>query len=314
MFTPMTRLGRAAAGLLLLGGLLGACGSSAGTGLASSDGTTTTAGTATTAAAGTGGSAGTATGAAAGAATTTATTAVPAGNGPRSATDGGPIDVSVSAQIQGTIQTALDTHTYTFTGVKGQELSLNVTGMNGGTCQLKDEWNFTIGVWDTTDDSPVNNWSHAGCRVFGPSELPADGSYAIRVESKDASPGSYKVTISTLTRPVKPITLAAAAPTQVTGAITVPLDYDRYTFAGTKGQKLSVNVTAINGTCALKDEWKFNVGIWDAKDGSPVNNWSQAGCRVFGPSELPADGTYELRVTSGDAAPGRYQIALGIVR
>ncbi|BCX48174.1 hypothetical protein HAHE_20820 [Haloferula helveola] len=189
---------------------------------------------------------------------------------------------------------------YTFAGTAGQKIFIDQVSYSGP--QLID-----IRLFDPSDSQIA--YSAFGLSDIGTLELPATGTYRLEVgEAADDNTGTYTIGITEVPAPdVFAIaigdTVSDGIPGSGAGNIETPGAYDRYTFTGTAGQKIFVNMVSYSGVNTI------NYRLLDPSDAEIGNKQFNLG--DIATVELPASGTYTLEV--GEAPnddTGTYTIAI----
>jgi hypothetical protein len=231
---------------------------------------------------------------------------------PHSGPPPGALDLSQPVVVDDAIEIALDSKRYGFSGSAGQQVSVEVTKLNAG-CTDADKWDLLVDVVDAGGEDVPGSTGYVsayGCSGYGPWTLPADGSYAFVFAGtgSDKSKGSYTARLARLTATETAVDLSA--PVKVEGGFDIVFDHDRYTFAGSQGERLSVEVTALNGSC--NDKWDVLVSVVDnaGKEVDSTGYVSAYGCHGYGPWTLPANGTYAIVFEGNRSGKGTYAAIL----
>lgn len=189
---------------------------------------------------------------------------------------------------------------YSFSGTAGQSIFFNVLSHSGLT--LLDY--KLIGP----DDSVVDS-SAFGISEIGTVELPLTGTYTIEVgEAALANTGTYSFQITDIPAPDSFAiaigdTVSDGVPGAGAGNIEVPGAFDEYTFTGTAGQSVFVDILSFSGVNTI------NYRLI-APDASILGNRSLSASDLA-TVELPLNGTYTLEV--GEApndSTGTYSFAI----
>ena len=188
----------------------------------------------------------------------------------------------------------------TFSGAAGQRVSLKITGSTFGTgCGSA----YAI---VTSTDVPLGGHSCVlpGFDAFiDPVTLPAAGTYTVLVDPQYIYTGS--VTLRLYDVPADPAgTIAQGSP--VTPIIEAPGQKARYTFTGTQGQRVSLQMTDGSINCV-------NVGIAPPGSSDPAVSVNACPNGFLEPYELPANGTYTVIVDPADFKTGSVTVAMFIV-
>jgi hypothetical protein len=124
---------------------------------------------------------------------------------------------------------------YTFNGTLGQQLSMNLSGNTYVGCNA-----VVVSVLKSDGTSLASTGICNGSIGFMDSfTLPAAGTYTVFVNPQGTTTGSVTVLINTFTDVAGTISVG----TPVTAATTVAGQNARYTFSGTSGQQMSMNLS-----------------------------------------------------------------------
>jgi FlgD Ig-like domain len=211
--------------------------------------------------------------------------------------DGG---VLVSNTIQnGQFNQGVDLDAYTFSGTAGQRVILTALAVGGGL----NNTNLTLyppggGVYETTTSSgDVIDW-----------QLVQTGTYTVVVEDYgDDNAGAYtlsylNLTAGPLTDGADPDGGAIASAEVKTGSMSGVGDLDAYTFSGTFGQRVLVDVVATGGA-----SYNSSFALYPP-NGGPAATYT-TGDRLE--LQLGATGTWTLLVyDNGFDNPGNYELSL----
>ena len=182
-----------------------------------------------------------------------------------------PIPLTPGVATTATIAVAGESVSYTFAGVSGQHITLDVTASNWGAgsanMRLYSPSGYQIGVFGMTT-SPA----------YGDYTLGATGTWTVLLDPYLASTGSATFTLAT---DIIGGALTPGASTSVT--VTSRGQNAAYTFAGVSGQHITLDVTASN---------------WGAGSAN-MRLYSPSGYQigVFGMTTSPAYGDYTLGAT-----------------
>jgi hypothetical protein len=205
-----------------------------------------------------------------------------------------PPDASASATFggaPGTVTTTVpgqDAYV-TFNGLSGHRAAVSLTGVtvSSGSVTVLDPG---AGVF-----APTRAFAKAGIFI-DPLDLPQDGPYTVVLNPKSKAIGSVTVTAYDVPADTSaPLTLGSPA----TGTISVPGQRARFTFSGTAGQRVSLNVesSAFNGAISLLRQ-----------DGSSVSSTVMSPSGGFlDPVVLPATETYTVLLDPSGAQTGAAQ-------
>ena len=232
---------------------------------------------------------------------------------------GGPVDADLAtpAILNGSIDVAFDERRVNFQGAAGQFVSGQITQMDD-VCDVGVRWDFEVFVVDGNGNEVGERFDNPSCNdAFGPWELPADGPYSFVVAGAEGSSvreptGTFQMLVGIQDRVTAPVDLAA--PIDIAGGVTVGLDQQWFPFDAVAGDRVSVEVTMVNGECDISNRWYMELGIVDDA-GNPIGElYDSIACNdAFGPWEMPADGRYSLVVSGGEGSSvrppsGTYQI------
>jgi YD repeat-containing protein len=130
--------------------------------------------------------------------------------------------------------------------------------------------------------------------------LPVDGTYTILVDPSSTNTGSMTLNLYGVADVTGTITAGGAA---VTVTTTIPGQNAQLTFAGTAGQRMSINSSSTFGSC-------WNVGIYKP-DGSQLMNTFGCGSSIFiEPQTLPVTGNYVILIDPSGSNTGQATINL----
>jgi YD repeat-containing protein len=199
------------------------------------------------------------------------------------------------ADVTGTITagTALTTTTttpgqnalYTFSGTSGQQVSINLSASTYVGCNA-----VVVSIVKPDNTTLASAGICNGSTGFLDSQtLPATGTYTVKVDPQGTTTGSVTVLLNSFADVTGTITLG----TPVTATTTVPGQNALYTFTGTSGQQVSVNLTGSTYTgcnavvvSILKSDGTSlgSTGLCNTTSG------------LLNTVTLPADGTYTLKI------------------
>jgi YD repeat-containing protein len=124
---------------------------------------------------------------------------------------------------------------YTFSGTSGQQLSMNLSGNTYVGCNA-----VVVSVLQSNGTSLASTGICNGSTGFMDSfTLPATGTYTVFVNPQGTTTGNVTLLLNTFTDVSGTITVG----TPVTATTTVAGQNARYTFSGTSGQQMSMNVS-----------------------------------------------------------------------
>ena len=180
----------------------------------------------------------------------------------------------------------------TFTGTVGQRIAVNLTN-NFSAC-----WGLTIIRPDGTN---LSHNSFCGSSGFvEPQNLPVGGTYSILIDPSGAAVGQATVTVFDVSDISG--TVAIDGPT-VSNTLGTPGQVARYTFSGTSGVRLSVNITSNFNSC-----WALTIL---KPDTTQLSSSSTCSDNLFvEPQQLPASGTYTLVIDPTGGGTGQFNINL----
>ena len=140
--------------------------------------------------------------------------------------------------------------------------------------------------------------SSPGCSA-SLTNLPATGTYTVRVTPQGAQTMSFNLTLS------QDVTGTLTAGTPATATLSVPGKQALYTFTATAGQTVALYMGSISTTPAGKTVWMYAINPSGTQIGS-VGNASQGTLNL---TNLAA-GTYSVLIVPSDAASGSVQVTL----
>jgi hypothetical protein len=190
-------------------------------------------------------------------------------------------------------------------GTPGQVARLAFEGTAGQRVSVNSTSNFT-GCWNLglykPDGSQLTNVFYCGSSIFvEPQLLPATGTYTVRVDPSGTGTGTANVRLYEV---VDLTGTAEVGGPSVTNTIATPGQVARLTFAGTAGQRVSVNsVSNFNGSGC------WNLGVYKP-DGSQLSNTFNCGSTFVEPQALPVSGTYTLVIDPSGAITGTATVRL----
>ncbi|MBZ5509240.1 MAG: IPT/TIG domain-containing protein [Acidobacteriia bacterium] len=227
----------------------------------------------------------------------------PQGAGTGSAT----VLLSVFTDITGTIApgTPLTASTsvagqnalYTFSGTAGQQITVNITNSTYAGCL-----SLTARVLNP-DGSTLGSTSTCGSTLLVDSlKLGSTGTYTVVIDPQGTSTGSANVVLNTF----NDVTGTITAGTPITATTTTVGQNALYTFSGTVGQQISVNIT--NSTyagCLSLTARVLN------PDGSTLGSTSTCGSTLLVDSlTLGSTGTYTIVIDPQGTATGSATVLL----
>ena len=191
-----------------------------------------------------------------------------------------------------TITTANKVAMVLFDGVAGQRISLKLTGVtiSSSTVSIRNPDGSTFG-------SATVNTSGG---FIDAQNLPVSGTYTILVDPSSTNTGSMTLELYGVTDVPGTITPGGSA---VTVTTTIPGQNAQLTFAGTAGQRMSVNGSSAFGVC-------WNLGIFNP-DGSQLTNTFSCGSSIFiEPQALAVTGNYTVRIDPSGSVTGQATVSL----
>jgi YD repeat-containing protein len=143
--------------------------------------------------------------------------------------------ISVGTPLTATTTTAGQNARYTFSGTSGQQLSMNLSGNTYVGCNA-----IVVSVLKSDGTSLASTGICNGSTGFMDSfTLPATDTYTVFVNPQGTTTGSVTLLLNTFTDVSGTISVG----TPVTATTTVAGQNARYTFSGTAGQQLSMNLS-----------------------------------------------------------------------
>ena len=186
-----------------------------------------------------------------------------------------------------TITTANKVAMVLFDGVVGQRVSLKLTGVTISSS--------SVSILNP-DGSTFGSASVSTSGGFiDAKDLPVSGTYTILVDPSSTNTGSMTLELYGVTDVMGTITPGGSA---VTVTTTIPGQNAQLTFAGTAGQRMSVNGSSAFGVC-------WNLGIYKP-DGTQLTNTFSCGSSIFiEPTALPDTGNYTVRIDPTGSVTGQ---------
>ncbi len=215
---------------------------------------------------------------------------------------GDAVDENLPGSGSGTIETAYVQDIYSFSGTAGQRVFVDVQNLSG-LSQL----NWRLEAPDGTEifDNPLFTQDR------GPLTLPQTGSYRIVVggEPGEDETGTYRFKLWNIPAPQQfAIAIGDAVdadqPAAGAGTIETPGVQDIYSFSGTAGQRVFVDVQNLSGLSQLN--WRL-----EAPDGTEIFD-NPLFTQDRGPLTLPQTGSYRIVVGGepGEDETGTYRFKL----
>lgn len=187
--------------------------------------------------------------------------------------------LSLDNPTEVTLAEGLSTQLYQFEGSEGTQLFFDLDQNTASS--LRVDWNlFYPGAGQASrfDINLRNDFSVT---------LPGDGTYVLAFESEDNSPIDVSFQVVTPETQVTPIAVSET----VSGGLDEAGEIDRYTFIGTKGQKIWLD-SLTTASEAFEVRLISPTGL-DITGNQPLEN-------DIGPISLTEEGLYTLRITGGD--------------
>lgn len=199
-------------------------------------------------------------------------------------TPGGPA-VSV------TTTTAGQNATLTFSGIANRRITLTAGGSMGWALYsvVKPDGSYLIGP----------SWG-AGGIYFDATVLPLDGVYTIVIDPENGNTGTTSFTLYDV--PPDPTAAITPGGPSVTVSTTTPGQNARLTFDGAAGQTISLNMSSTTGwalVSIIKPDGSYLIGP----------SWGINGIS-FGPTALPAAGTYTIVIDPENANTGSMTVTV----
>jgi hypothetical protein len=223
---------------------------------------------------------------------------------PVPAPDAAPL--TFGATTAGNVETPGRSDVWTFPGSAGQRVFLDLQSVRGA-CAFEFDLGWELLRPDGTALKPFAAWGPCGDN--GPLTLDAAGTWKLVVRAntdKDAT-GAYTFAVHDVPAPdVAPITLGSVT----AGNVEKPGNSDRWTFPGSAGQRVFLDLQSVRGACAFE----FDLG-WELlrPNGTALKPFAAWGpCGDNGPLTLDAAGTWTLvaRANANKDATGAYTFAV----
>ncbi|HEY2499109.1 MAG TPA: IPT/TIG domain-containing protein [Candidatus Angelobacter sp.] len=211
--------------------------------------------------------------------------------------NGGPITVGTA--LTATTTAAGQNARYTFSGTAGQQMSMNLTGNTYTGCNAV--------VVSILQPSGVSVGSAGACTnstgFMDSITLPITGIYTVLVNPQGATTGSITILLNTFTD----ITGAISVGTPLAATTTTAGQNASYTFTGTAGQQMSMNLTGNTYTGC-------NAVVVSILQPSGTSVGSAGACTnstgFMDSITLPVTGTYTVLVNPQGATTGRVTVLL----
>ncbi|HEY1254123.1 MAG TPA: hypothetical protein VGF01_05035 [Terracidiphilus sp.] len=200
-----------------------------------------------------------------------------------------------------TINIPGQTDSLTFNGGAGQVASVQISNSTFGYYPM-------ISILNPDGTTLISTYAYGSSVVLGPFTLPASGTYTLVIGSSSGYlvAGSASVTLllnnetsQSVTTPITP-----ATPTMV--SISNPGQIDNFTFSGTTGQFVSMELTSATFGCCV------SASILNPDGSTLISNYTGGTSLALGPVVLPATGTYTLVIApySGSLITGNASVTL----
>ncbi len=199
-----------------------------------------------------------------------------------------------------------------FDGIAGHRVSL---GVSNSTYPFPCPWcsNVVLTFYRPDGSSWVTtSWANSSSHYFEPPTLPMSGTYSILFDPVLVNPGDgtgqANLTLSHISGEDKG-TIAMDSPIIV--SVPIPGQNPWWTFTGTAGQRISLNITGANLPMACP--WCQAAYVYIYKpDGQTLvsGTWANGTGIFIEPLELPVSGTYTLLLDPQGGGTGRATIGL----
>ncbi|MBZ5494423.1 MAG: IPT/TIG domain-containing protein [Acidobacteriia bacterium] len=207
--------------------------------------------------------------------------------------------ISVGTPLTSTTTTAGQNALYTFSGTAGQQLSMNLSGNTYVGCNA-----VVLNVLKSDGSSLASTGICNGSTGFMDSfTLPATGTYTVLVNPQGTTTGSVTLLLNTFAD----VTGTMSVGTPVTATTTTAGQNALFTFSGTAGQQLSMNLSGntYTGCNAVV------VSVLQSNGTSLASTGICNGTTGFMDSfTLPADGTYTVLVNPQGTTTGSVTMLL----
>jgi YD repeat-containing protein len=207
--------------------------------------------------------------------------------------------ISIGTPLTATTTVAGQNARYTFSGTAGQQLSMNLSGNTYVGCNA-----VVVSVLQPNGASVASTGICNGSTGFMDSfTLPVTGTYTVLVDPQGTTTGSVTLLLTSFADVTGTISIG----TSLTATTTVAGQNARYTFSGTTGQQLSMNLTGntYTGCNAVV------VSILQPSGATVGSGGACTGSTGFMDSiTLPATGTYTVLVNPQGATTGSVTVLL----
>jgi len=191
-----------------------------------------------------------------------------------------------------TIATANKVAMFLFEAAAGQRISVQMTNVTIASS--------TITIYKPDGSVLVSGSASTSGGFIDAQTLPVSGTYTILVDPSGTNTGNMTLTLYNAADAMFAITASGPA---VTATTTIPGQNARLTFAGTAGQRVSVQGTSAFGVC-------WNLGLYKP-DGSLLTNTFGCGNTIFIDTQtLPVSGEYSILVDPTGAVTGQATVNL----
>ncbi|MDR4507563.1 MAG: hypothetical protein MRJ65_04885 [Candidatus Brocadiaceae bacterium] len=214
-----------------------------------------------------------------------------------------PIPLSYGDHTNGaSISPAVDTDSFRFVGSAGDVVRFHVSGLTG-------IFDPRLEVWDPGFNKIVDKY--CSCTFIEEITLPATGTYTIIVSDSGVDEtGDYLLQLERIPPVFDPPFIAYNA---IASCVISPgTDLDFFTFEGTEGCVIRINIRSPNGYFDSRLE------VWDPDNTRIVDKHCNAsangGCSFSEDIALPLSGTYLLAMSDYDVhSPGNYEISINCI-
>ena len=207
--------------------------------------------------------------------------------------------ITIGTPLTATTTVAGQNARYTFSGTAGQQISMNLSGNTYVGCNA-----VVLSVLQPSGASVGSTGICNGSTGFMDSiTLPVTGTYTVLVDPQGTTTGSVTILLNTFADITGTITIG----TSLTTTTTVPGQNARYTFSGTTGQQISMNLTGntYTGCNAVVVSVLKSNGASVGSAGACTN-----GTGFMDSITLPANDTYTVLVNPQGATTGSVTVLL----
>jgi YD repeat-containing protein len=144
--------------------------------------------------------------------------------------------ISAGTALTATTTTPGQNAFYTFSGTAGQQVSINITSSTYTGCNA-----LTVSILKP-DNTTLASTSlcNTAAGFLDSQTLPTTGTYTVKVDPQGATTGSVTLLLNSFAD----VTGTISAGTALTATTTTPGQNALYTFSGTAGQQVSINITS----------------------------------------------------------------------